>query len=300
MTHPFTHPSSEKLLGEISLAFQEKKILQRKDRHIIFLCGGSIKKYSRSLRSKFYKYAKKELSQFRIFLAEDATKDLSLHGDPEFINIAEFENLIAEVADCILIFPESAGSIAEVAYFSNNMDAIEKLLVVNDVNRQHDSFINIGPLNKIDKYSNFRPTILVNYKKPDFNVVKTRLTQRLHAQQRKRFHALEFKELSSKHKLFIIFQLIIIFQVLTFEGLLNCLGRVFGFAEKKEVRHLLSLLIAGKYVNRIGAEGEYFMPNKNVESFLEFVHYDVSNLKANVIYYYKNYHNESYRLLEKV
>lgn len=117
MPKALNHPSGTVLLDEVKTIFETKKIVQKIDRHIIFVCGGSIKDYSRSARKRFLKYAKKNLSKFRIFLAEDASKDLTNYDNPQFINIAGFESLVTAVSDCIILFPESPGSIAEVGFF---------------------------------------------------------------------------------------------------------------------------------------------------------------------------------------
>ena len=164
MPHPFSHPSSENLFKEARDVFQSIEIYRYRDQHFIFVCGGSTKKYSRSLRKRFLKFAAINLKQYRFFLAEDATKDLTQYDDYKFVNIASYETLIADISHCILIIPESAGSIAETGYFSNNNNALKKILIVNDTMKQKDSFINLGPINKIERHSIFQPTILTDLK----------------------------------------------------------------------------------------------------------------------------------------
>ena len=113
MTGPFGHPSSDHLFSEVRDVLSKKRIFVEVARGIVFVCGGPVKKYSRSLRYRFLQYAHQEIPHLRMFLAEDAARDLTTHNEPEFVNIADFESLVAGVADCILVFPESAGSIAE-------------------------------------------------------------------------------------------------------------------------------------------------------------------------------------------
>ena len=167
MSDPFSHPSSTKLLGDIKNILNSKDIFQRLDRHLIFVCGGPMSKDPPTMRDQFIQYSFKELQQFRVFLVESATQDLTQYNKPEFFNIADIETLVADISDCIILFPESVGSVAEVGYFANSTKIIKKLMVVNDVKYQNDSFLNIGILDKINSYSLFKPVILANFDQPD-------------------------------------------------------------------------------------------------------------------------------------
>jgi hypothetical protein len=306
MTTSFNHPSSEKLLGLVSQIFKTKKIYQRRNHHVIFLCGGPIQVRSRSMRKRFFKYSEAESTQFRIFPAEVATKDLVEHNDkPEFINIAEFETLIADISDCIIIFPESAGSIAEIGYFANSEISINKLLVVNDINKHAaPSFINLGIIDKINSQSEFRPIIFMDFKKPkdkQFKLILDRLNERLPTSYRKKFEFNKFTKFeSSKQALFLLFEIIYIFRAVTLEDIIYCLENIFGNVPSRTIKLLLSILIAIKYVNRDGEENNYFLPSPDVEPFFEFVNYDIQELQAKVIYFYKKNNSDAYNIISEV
>jgi hypothetical protein len=252
------------------------------------------------MRYRFLKYAEEEVQNFRIFLAEMATKDLTQHNEPEFINVADFESLVADICDCILLFLESPGAIAELGYFANSETAIKKLLVVNDVEKQGDSFINLGPINKIDKESVFQSTIWLDFKQPDFNKVKERLNDRLRTERQKRFKPAPFAELKVPEKLFVVFQILYIFRALTLPGALYCLNTIFGEINEKEVKYLLSILIAAEYVGRRGDDFEFFVPTSDVEPFLVFKHYDVADLVAYTTAYFSDHHPETFEILSEV
>jgi len=300
MTSQFSHPSSDKLLGTVLEVFQNRKIYQRKDRHIIFICGGSVKTYSRSIRRVFLKYAKSQLTQFRVFLAEAATQDLILHNEPEFINVADFETLIAEISDCIIIFPESAGSIAELGFFANSEKAIKKLLVVNDILEQDDSFINVGIIDRINSYSDFRQIIITDYKNPDFSHVESRLINRLPVRHAKKFQFDIFEKLDLLQKFYILFELIFIFRALTFDSTIYCLEKIFGKVDKKEIKQLLSILIAVNYIKRFGEDLDYYVIERGVDQFLEFRNYDIQKLITYTTSFYKDYHTETYDIIKEV
>ena len=71
-----------------------------------------------------------------VFLAEAAATDVLEYHRPRFLNLAEFERALANIADCILIFPESPGSLSELGYFAAFDELRQKCLIVNDLRRQ--------------------------------------------------------------------------------------------------------------------------------------------------------------------
>lgn len=303
MSHPFTHPASSSLIKNIKSVFRNIPVYKKPDRHIIFLCGGSVKSYSRSLRYRFYKYAKKNLDQFRFFIAENATQDLSGDEEPEFLNIADFETFVANFTDCVLIILESPGSISEVSYFSNDQNILRKILVVNDISMQHDSFITLGPIDKVNEISYFKSQIFIDFNSPNFSAIVTRLQERLLRQRSTRFRfALKyFSNLKHKERLYVIFQLIYIFKVLTLDGIFYCIDNLFrGDIDKREIKHILSFLVASGYLKRIAADQSYFTVHQNIKPFLEFHKYDVSSLQIITADYFRKHHQESYELLKEI
>lgn len=96
------------------------------------------------MRTKFVEYARDNLSHLRVFLAENAYKDLISNQRSGFRNVAEFEDIIAGISDCTIIFPESPGSFSEVGYFAKNEKIRKKLLIVNNLSLQaRDSFLSL-------------------------------------------------------------------------------------------------------------------------------------------------------------
>jgi len=298
MSIPFAHPSGQRQLGIVSDAFRTKKVFQRKDRHIVFVCGGPVRVRSRSMRYRFLKYSQKSLSQYRFFLAEAATKDLIEHNEPQFINLVDFESLVAQISDCIILFLESPGSIGELGYFVNTKETVKKLLVINDVKKQKDSFINNGLLDKVNEKSAFKAIIWLDRGRPDFLPVKKRLETRLPAKQGKRFKFEKFSKLRPQQQLYVVFQILHIFGALRFESLVYCLKHIFeGFVKESRVRHLVSVLVSIEYLERAGDDLQYFIPARKAEPFLEFRNYDVRDLRARTINFFKMHHFETYQLL---
>ena len=105
MSHPFTHPTGRELLKRVAQQFSGTDTYFLRDSNIVFVCGGT---GDDCMRSQFCEYARTEIPHLRIFLAENAQRDFITHAEPEFHNIGEFEDLIGEISDCVVLFPERA------------------------------------------------------------------------------------------------------------------------------------------------------------------------------------------------
>ena len=245
-----------------------------------------------SMRKQFCEYAKTSLSHLRIFLAESAQKDYVKHLNPEFNNVAEFEDIIAEISTCVILFPESAGSFTELGYFSRNRKLRKKLLVVNNAALQgQDSFLALGPIKLIDRDSNFQSTIQLQYTaNPNFDLVTQRLKQRIPSQYRRRFIVGAYADLSPQAKLYFVFELLVIFGAMTVDGIEYAFRSVWGRVNRKELHRLLSILVAADYAQRCGEEMDYFRTNHVMPSFLEFERLDIVGIKLGALdLYERNY-----------
>lgn len=262
MIPQLTHPSSATLLGELD-SFFRKKIYTSRDRRLIFLCGGPVSPPKTSFRRKLLDHGQKALSEFRFFLAEDAARDLFRYENPVFINIAEFELILSDLADCVVLIPESPGSIAELGYFSALEKTREKLLVVTDLKFQGDeSFLSLGPIELVNRHSKYRPTIQLslNARRPNFRPI-VKILKRYGLEIRGHFEYRKFDEMTIQHRLFVIFELIYLFDKLSYDAIELLIQSTFfnsqplSDKQKQDVRLLLSVLCAGKYVQRIGDDG---------------------------------------------
>lgn len=144
--------------------------------NIILVFGGN---GTRSRRIRFRKFARENLQEYKVLFPETALKNVV--GDEQFSYnpLHEFEKLIANISACLLIFPESPGSIAELGMFSMIPNIAKKTLVCLDRNHtEHDSFILTGPVDLIDRVSDFKKYIEIDYKQPEFSRIRTRIETR--------------------------------------------------------------------------------------------------------------------------
>lgn len=117
---------------------------------LIFLCGGPPKnprspKNYRSVRDYFFRYVKthKPTLAPRLRLAEDIGRWLD---HERFTDLLEVENYIADLAEIIILFVESPGSIAELGAFSALKTVQPKVLAVVNKTFEGPSFITDGPV----------------------------------------------------------------------------------------------------------------------------------------------------------
>ena len=293
MGHPFSHPSAKSLLRRVAVLFSASDTFILKDSNIVFVCGGPLVKGSMddkpSMRKLFCDYAKENLKILRLFLAEDAEKDYVSHDDPDFHNIGEFEEIIGSVSDCLIIFPESPGSFAELGYFSAQLKLRKKILIVNDYTLQgEDSFISRGPIEIIDKHSDFKPTIQMQFtQEANFDMVKKRLEKRITGSKRSKFQFTDYNSLTGKEKFFIVFSLVELFVTITFDALEFCFKSVFAHSNKEDLRHLLSILVAAKLVVRKGPLHDYFSVSIDAKPFIEFDSLNAQEFRLEVLEFYQ-------------
>lgn len=304
MGEAIRHPKTRALLKRLAQTFRssDARPFVVRDSDIVFLCGGRTD--ADNMRTRFYEYAKHNLPKFRIFLAERAFEDYRKHVQHEIKNLAEFEDVIAAISTCVILFPESPGSFAELGYFANSGDIKRKLLIVNNSEFQgDDSFIALGPVRLVDKRSKFQPTIQIEYRaEPDFVTISKRLDSRIGPHNRRsRFSSVSYDEMTLKEKLYVVFEIVRIFQVLTFEGVHYAFRSIWKHARKKELTLLLSILVASNYVARKSEhEDHYFCVSRSDYSFLHFDSLDINSLMLQVVDIYESSFPELARLVRNL
>jgi hypothetical protein len=295
MDEQFGHQKAIDLLREVRQLFEKKAIYQKRDRPIVFLCGGPIVPRARNMRRQFLAWAKETLPQLVIVLAEDAYEHTRFDDPLALINLADFETFITQVADCVLLFPESAGSFAELGLFSGNAKIKKKVIVANGFNFQTtNSFVNLGPIRTINQVV---PTILVTRLEGrfDFAPLKNRLDE-LIDRRRKSFEYVTYEKLGMLQKVLVVLELIKIFQVLSLEGLYQCMRHVFDKARPKELMRFLAILKSAGYVRF--EDGFYFFGPRR-ESLLEFDGVHIEDMQARVLFYYKAHRMPLYTRFER-
>ena len=300
MDQPFSHPTGERLLSEVRSIFQNKPIFHRRDKPFVFVCGGSTKGRSRTLRRKFLEWAERSVRNVVFVLAEDAYDYTHLYDPPEVVNLSDFEGVIGEIADCVLVFPESAGSYAELGLFSSHQIISSKTLVVNPIAyASEESFVNLGPIATIDRSSFMRPSLPLASRKRTYNFssIRTRLQRIVKTDRRKSFTYKPYRSLTKLEKFLVILELIHLFQFLTFEDLEKCLLWTFDSAVRKEIEPLLSVLLGMGFVQ---VKDRYYMLASGETSLLEIEDVRIEDLRVRVLGHYQKNCPALWRRYQKV
>lgn len=117
----------------------------------VFLCGGAIESTDAGIASaRHYALSRVDdegkIAGHKVIIAEKMT---SLMQGDDYHDLLEFEEHIAALCACVLIFVESPGSIAELGSFSVMRHLAPRLLVVCEQRFESNvapSFIFLGPL----------------------------------------------------------------------------------------------------------------------------------------------------------
>lgn len=296
MDGQFGHPRGRQLLAELAVAFRKKPVFRRKDVHILFVCGGPLGADADTMRAQFLPWARDNLPQCVVLLAESAFRSTLSHDPPEAVNLAVFEGIIAEVSDCVLIFPESTGSFAEIGFFSNSKIR-KKTLVANDYRYQtSDSFANLGPIDTINTYSYLKPAIHLNRNGGliDFEPVGQRLKRVLERSNRARINCKTYGDLSYDHKLAVMLEIIRTLRAVTVSSLYVAVKSIFGACKTSELKRLLSILVAAEYIAPVD---EYFIIDAEKSPLAEFEGFDSEALSARAVFYYRKYRPTIYSII---
>ena len=228
----------------------------RRSQNIIFVCGGN---ESHHMREKFSQFCKANHHDLEIFKPEYALP--SYFGNPIYssFDIADFEKIIGELSHAIVLFPEAAGSYAELGYFAAVPSLAEKTILALDAKYQgQDSFISMGPARKLDEASAFSASVQISYDHPDFSTIVNRINRLSISNNRKHLDVVRYKSMSSYEIFCIIYQIINLLRACTKEDIIFILSGLFRthFSKTKSMQ-LLSVLVGSGYIEQTGEFGQY-------------------------------------------
>jgi hypothetical protein len=226
--------------------------------NIIFVCGGNKKK---QMRMQFREYCRAHKPNYVIFLPEYAIKNIFSEVDDEQFDIADFERLIGELSHAIVIFPEAAGSYAEVGYFSAiGKLATKTVLSLNSAYQNSDSFISMGPAKKIGDQTIFNPIIQTDYKAPDFATIASRIERIPFSKKQKQLTVDRFDQLGEYELFCIIHQIFNLLRIATYTDMRFVARALFKTQLKeKRLKQITSILVGSKLLLEVGKFGHYYV-----------------------------------------
>lgn len=251
------------------------------DRPLIFLCGGADKK--NSARYIFLDYLKKHHRKLDITIAEDF---FQLENSSE--DLLSVENKLAEYADCIVLFVESPGSVAELGAFANHDELVKKLLVINE--KQHvlaTSFINEGCINRVRAKSEYKNVLSCDMKSPLY--IAEKIVQEIESNKRKKRRVFSFvpEELNLKNQLYLLISLLTLVSPIDEKDLIKIVEAVKFFPKKQEAKRMLNVITTLGLVHN-SKEGYLYPEKYYLDPFLQ--HHRIGEMKkirAKILQYYR-------------
>ena len=182
---------------------------------IVFLCGGAISPdLTPSMRRDAFRRAiLTSPTEYRVILAEEAQP---LTTEAGYKDLFKFESDIAQVVGLILLFAESAGSLAELGAFAALETVAPSLLaVLDDFHYRESSFIRNGPIRFLENEHGEEWVLVLDRKELGIDehgsIAKLSLlpfmasvTSAVERRLRSRSRSSSFKNTNSGHAIFLL------------------------------------------------------------------------------------------------
>ncbi len=280
-----------KFINDLKAALSQEELFLRAVNQIVFLFGAQKSPTQNTARDTFFLYSQKYLPKYKFLLAEDFFK---IYNNKQK-DLLSIEEELAQFTDCVLIMLESPGTIAELGAFAMNNTLAEIILAVNKIeHRNEKSFINLGPLSKIEKMSKFGKVIYT-----DFDSILTAsdlISNRLEMSLRKKAQRINLSAITDfnakrnrKYKMLFLSDLISMFAPININEIYTLLFELYR-SKYFNIEFEISLL---KSLNMIiEHNGYYFKPMQNNFYFFKYSNLNTTNLRYSIINHYAKFHSQ--------
>lgn len=277
-------------IEKLKTTIQRKQTYLKSDSIIIFTCGAQPNDKIRVGRSTFLKYAENHLPEYNFFMAEDFFDTYSGSG-LDRSNLLSLEERMAQYSDCIILILESESTFAELGAFALSESISKLCLVINEIEFiDSPSFINQGPIKKINNDSIFKPSI--NVKLENISTVFNEIEDRLKVIKRRKNRSINlsaydnFLESNSKHRLLLILDIISLLSPLKYSELITVLESIYG---KHDFKILFEKALL-KAIDMIEIKDDYLFKTVNeMKLFYEFKNLNTLKLRSSIINLYHKY-----------
>jgi hypothetical protein len=291
-------PIPPTLLESLKACISKPRTLLNKDSVLVLVCGAKHVDGVTSGREYVLEYGKRHLTHLRFFESEKVFAALSKHEQ----DLLSIEDKLAAFSDCVMIILESPGALAEVGAFAIKDELAKIVLVINEEKfRRDNSFVNLGPITKIEKQSKFGKVVYVDF--ANILIAAPEITNRLRLIERKRSRAVDFRSFElfrqkePKLRMLLLADLIALFSPLAFQDLLNLLKGIFG-ENHFDIDLELSMLFALGLVVKSGAF--YWRSLKDRGLFFRFAGLNETVMRCQLINHYHKYFPERTDVLKSM
>jgi len=292
-------PVPNKLLEAFSDQINQEKIFIEKNSNFIFVCGSNSKD---SCREKFLEFAEKQITEYYFFKAERIIETI----EEKKKDLLTIEDEIARYCDCIMIILESAGAFTELGAFAMSERLSHNVMLINN-NQYKDepSFINYGPIKKIQNKSPYKDCIWSNYREiaTSFSEIREKFRNVLYKERRSKFVSLlgsedAYKKLSPKEKLFLLADFINIFGPIKKKELLGLIATHFKIDNYIDIDTEMGLLNATGIIVKDKSGNQYFMRGKDRDKYFLSYNSKVFRIRNQVFNYYAKSCKDRMKALE--
>lgn len=267
--------------------------------HIVFICGGPVDASAttnHSVRNMFMNLSGQSGGITDGFVLAENFKD----WHDGYNNLSEFENDIAYISSMVVIFLESEGALTEFGLFFGNCRLRDKLVaIIHSEFHNNESFINFGLLNPMENTDQSSVKVFtIDHRDIDtisINEVKE-ILEDIVADCQKKDNTVQFDITNRGHQIFLIFQIISIFQALTKSEIREYVERTALELHRNQIDSALYVL---QKFNLIGLEkrsSQYFYyVQKGTSDRVNFAfkadgmqRHDITSIKIAVHEFYDN------------
>jgi hypothetical protein len=281
---------------------------------LIFLCGGRVSRQEGefcSCRDVFYKSSSLRESSIapKIVLAEDVFTYFEHTSYPDLLS---FERDLAELSALTVVFPESAGSIAELGSFAILEGVSRRLLVVmHEKHSEKETFIWQGPikyLREIAKKGKKDPILIYRWNDGDDGAYDGQsfpdaeaLVEELEGILTDIPKTSSFETNNLGHCMLLIMDLLSVLFLATIDDLYNILKKLKLNVNKVKIEQMLSLLLSLKYINKKLYGHKRYYINTKQDLWLNFAftndakNRDLPRWKSDFLFYYEGHELDKYR-----
>lgn len=271
--------------------------------HITFICGGPVDislTTNHSVRNMFMNLSGRLPDKTEGFTLAENFKNWK----DGYKSLSDFENDIAALSSLVVVILESAGALAELGLFYANETIRKKMLII--VHREYyesESFIKFGFLNPIEK-NNFKAVKVYEISEQKIDTITENEVQEIVADvidySEDIDKSSDFKSDNRGHLIFLIYQLVDLFTIVTFDEITDMLDQMEVSVQKSELRSALFILEKFKLLTseKKSSSKFYFAPVNKADrvdfTFKRFVspdgkerRYDSLAIKAEVMTFYR-------------
>lgn len=243
--------------------------------HITFVCGGPVDvtaTTNHSIRNMFMNLSAKMPAKSEGFTLAENFKD----WQSGYSSLSDFENAIAAISSVIVVILESAGSLAELGLFYANEKLRNKMVViVHSEHHKAESFIKFGVLSPLEG-DRSESVLVFEIDSADVESIEksevAEIVSEIWDISDKIDKSSSFDKSNHGHVIFLVFQIVDLFTILTSSEIGDYLSKLGVNLSKKQISSVLYILKKFQLIHgeKRSSQTFYFVP-PDISDRVDFV-----------------------------